>query len=532
MTSINHISAISATSATHLNLKLTTSETIFTNNFNKIYEKFNIKKAKYHGKFIQNIRNNVPEALQLDISANFDKLAKIESDINSLITPKNNLEKEAYNELLFTQKSLSCINFIPYFLALWSIFRIWIIPGISFLIPVFTIILPFFIVKFVFNTNINMNNYMGILSQLTKKAGMSIANSSLSSNISFSLPSLLTVGMTLIQGFIQPYWSWKHLCSINEIVENKEDILDTFRSLYIDIYTKLQGVGIKITRCLIPDKYDKKQALAFILNNPKYLEMMLYKLASFEILFRLAVHRHVCIVTWGCRGLLLKQAYDYNISEQKRVPIDITLDQTGGHHVILTGPNKGGKSTVLRAINYSVQLAHIYGCSFAEYAEMTPLYRLYTCLSADDLPGKKSRFEREIDFAHETLRRPGSSSAPSLILIDELFHSTNPPDAKTVSEYYTGILWKTPATMSIISTHIFELAEKSPVSVQKLCCPGELQGDPLAGKQRIHYRYGLEKGINKVSSVFELWGGTLASPGLSEGHTHQPSGLNRPEGVY
>jgi hypothetical protein len=379
-----------------------------------------------------------------------------------------------------------------------------------------------------FNTNININNYMGILSQLTRKAGATIATSSLSSNISFSLPSLITVGMTLIQGFIQPYWTWKHLCSINDIVVQKEDVLDRFRSLYMKLHMELQGVGIKIMPSLIPDHYDKKQALAFILNNPKYLEMMLYKLASFEILFRLATHRHICIVTWGCRGkdqrkraeekaeeeqrgianfLLLKQAYDYNIPEQKRVLFDITLDDTEGHHVILTGPNKGGKSTVLRAINYSVQLAHIYGCSFAEYAEMTPLHRIYTCLSADDLPGKKSRFEREIDFAHETLRRSQSSSAqvPSLILIDELFHSTNPPDAKTVSECYTELLWKTPATMSIISTHIFELAENSPITVQKLCCPGELQVDPLTGKQVVHYRYGLEKGINKVSSVFELW---------------------------
>jgi len=120
----------------------------------------------------------------------------------------------------------------------------------------------------------------------------------------------------------------------------------------------------------------------------------------------------------------------------------------------------------------------------------------YACLTAEDLPGKKSRFEREIEFTAATLHPPPGHS---LVLLDELYHSTNPPDAALACVHYTSQLWKAEQTLSVISTHLFDFVEQAPPSVQRLCCPAAVRED-----QSIAYTYQLKEGVCRVSSVNEL----------------------------
>jgi DNA mismatch repair ATPase MutS len=135
-------------------------------------------------------------------------------------------------------------------------------------------------------------------------------------------------------------------------------------------------------------------------------------------------------------------------------------------------------------------LAHTYGCALG-YVQLTPFQRLHICLTPDDLPGSKSRFEREIEFTAETLKPTG----PTMVLIDELYHSTNPPDALRSCEIYCKQLWKKLNVVSIISTHLFEFVENATNSIQRLCCPAtDVNG-------RVQFEYGLKEGICKVSSV-------------------------------
>ena len=128
---------------------------------------------------------------------------------------------------------------------------------------------------------------------------------------------------------------------------------------------------------------------------------------------------------------------------------------------------------------------------------MTPFHTLFVCLTPEDLPGEKSRFEREIEFTASTLALPSSST--SLVLLDELYHSTNPPDAEQACRLYTEQLWARPGTLSVISTHLFEFVEKAPASIQRLCCPATLAADGS-----LTYTYRLESGLSRISSVGEL----------------------------
>jgi DNA mismatch repair ATPase MutS len=105
-------------------------------------------------------------------------------------------------------------------------------------------------------------------------------------------------------------------------------------------------------------------------------------------------------------------------------------------------------------------------------------------------------FESEVYFAGSLLRR---KTGPGLILFDELFHSTNPPDGMRTAILFLQSLWKRPHIASVVSTHVFSLVEKAPKQIQRLCVPAEKQGEEFV------FSYKLQSGICKVSSVERIW---------------------------
>ena len=65
------------------------------------------------------------------------------------------------------------------------------------------------------------------------------------------------------------------------------------------------------------------------------------------------------------------------------IPNDVDLED-GGKCILLTGPNMGGKSTILRQIGLLAILAH-YGCPVpAESMQISPIDRIFTRLGASD----------------------------------------------------------------------------------------------------------------------------------------------------
>jgi energy-coupling factor transporter ATP-binding protein EcfA2 len=310
--------------------------------------------------------------------------------------------------------------------------------------------------------------------------------------------------LTIVQGIVQPYWTYKHLRSIDGIILEHGTLLIQFREKYMCLESKLADKGITFFRCPIPVLSTERVAMAYMLTQSFSFKMALKYIGSFEVLFRLSATPGLFPVQWVSSKtpvFRLRDTFDYQVSTEKRKVLSVAFDSKKGQHALLTGPNKGGKSTALRAIAMSALLAHTYGCAFGHLTS-TPFSTIHVCLKPDDLPGSKSRFEREIEFTANTLREKGHA----LVLIDELYHSTNPPDALRSCEIYSTELWKHPRLISIISTHLFDWVHQSPSSVQRLCCPAE-KGE----KGHIQFSYELVPGVCTVSSVDSL----LCSNGFS-----------------
>jgi DNA mismatch repair ATPase MutS len=130
---------------------------------------------------------------------------------------------------------------------------------------------------------------------------------------------------------------------------------------------------------------------------------------------------------------------------------------------------------------------------------MTPVEWVISSLRLEDRPGQQSLFEREVSVAGEIVKRIREGKSRGWVIIDELFHTTNPPDAATASQIFLSQLWNSNLTTSIVSTHLFSHAETAPPHIQRLCV------DSAVGDHgRIDYKYKVVSGINKMSSVNEL----------------------------
>jgi hypothetical protein len=431
----------------------------------------------------------------------FSELQTLEPEIAALVTKASDLETEAFNELLFLKEWSAPLNFIPLLLTLWSLIRVYIFPGMALLMPLMMLVLPFLLVRFVFHVPLTVGRYFHMITAMFSGQMESLFNPDIAPQpFKFDILALAKHGVivaTVVQSFLQPYWAFQHLSAIDGIIHTKASVLQRFQELYAEIEYILGAKGFKMRKNpFAKDMEDSRQLVAEAQLHPAYLKLALKNLGSLEVLVQAASTPGLVPVSWLPNTepvFQLTGGYDYRVGTT-RIPFNIRLDGQQGHS-LLTGPNRGGKSTTLRAILTSCALAHTYGFAFAEQASMTPFKRLYICLTPEDLPGKKSRFEREIEFTAETLKESGRS----LVLLDELYHSTNPPDAAQACTLYTERLWAKPNTLSIISTHLFDFVEKAPKAVQRLCCPATEQKDGS-----IRYSYQLSPGISKVSSVKEL----------------------------
>ena len=128
----------------------------------------------------------------------------------------------------------------------------------------------------------------------------------------------------------------------------------------------------------------------------------------------------------------------------------------GQHHALLTGPNAGGKSTLMKATLATVLMAQtltIAPCSVS--CHMTPFTYISSHINVPDSAGRESLFEAEMYRAKRNLDKlaglaPGKRA---LIVMDEIFSSTNPVEGIAGAYAVARRLASTPGTLAIISTH-------------------------------------------------------------------------------
>lgn len=177
------------------------------------------------------------------------------------------------------------------------------------------------------------------------------------------------------------------------------------------------------------------------------------------------------------------------------VPNDVNI---GGYRnacfMLLTGPNMGGKSTLLRQVCLAVILAQLGADVPAKEFEFSPVDRVFVRMGAKDhIMAGQSTFLVEL---LETASMLSSATRNSLVVLDELGRGTATSDGQAIAHAVLEHLAHETGCRGMFSTHYHHLAT-------------DYESDPAVGLYHMACKVGTQVGgLEEVTFLYKLAQGT------------------------
>lgn len=420
------------------------------------------------------------------------------------------IESEGYAQVLFQGTPWSAMNYVPFALVVLSIYKSYIVPAISLMLPLLSWILPYILLRVMYNIPIEFADYTSLLWRMWNGQAIPTTPEELMNpppepqkDAVTRIKQLVQNGWTLFtlgQTLWQPIQQSMHFMTLDKgcVLHGSQVIrLKENAQFLLDHWSSWLPNWCKDWIPLCPS--DERQAFAFVLDTPFWMPHIFRALGRFDVLYSLAIRNDVVPVSFVDAKkplLMLRDFGDPCIEPSKRVLSSLSLGGKAPQHSIVTGPNRGGKSSCMRGALLNIILGHSFGAVMAAKGQMSYISWIADGMRLDDRPGTLSMFEREVSFASSVLQKRTGSG---FVVYDELFHSTNPPDAIRTSEVFCSSFWKKTNCISILSTHVYSLAKSAPPeTVKRLCVEAKMEDKGLV------MSYKLKQGICELSSVDSL----------------------------
>ena len=185
------------------------------------------------------------------------------------------------------------------------------------------------------------------------------------------------------------------------------------------------------------------------------------------------------------------------VSEENSFAEDNATSDDESSVLLLSGPNMGGKSTLLRQTCLISILAQIGSYVPAERCALTPVDRIFTRLGASDriLCGQSTFF---VELA-ETSAAVRGATRRSLVIMDELGRGTSTFDGTAIASATVNHLVEKNKCLSLFATHYHSLLEdwKNETSIKlghMECIVEEDDNDDAEKKHNITFLYTLGDG--------------------------------------
>lgn len=144
--------------------------------------------------------------------------------------------------------------------------------------------------------------------------------------------------------------------------------------------------------------------------------------------------------------------------DEKKVVFNSLALGTDDHagNMIITGPNAGGKSTVLKAIAIDLLMAQSFGIAPASAMKFTPFSKITSYMNVrDDIAAGNSLFKAQVLRAQELFEFVQSldNNKFCFVIIDEMFNGTSPREAEASAYSVAKNLGQHANAMCAIATH-------------------------------------------------------------------------------
>lgn len=241
--------------------------------------------------------------------------------------------------------------------------------------------------------------------------------------------------------------------------------------------------------------------------------MAVHKIAILDVLISLAEYAHsgdMCIpeIHDANKGgeifIDIKDGKHPCILSDNFIPNDTLIAKDGSASVIiLTGPNMGGKSTLMRQVGLLTIMAQI-GCHVpASSCHLTLVDRIFTRLGAnDDILAGQSTFLVELTETAAILQH---ASPYSLVLLDELGRGTSTYDGTAIAASVVNELTKLKCR-TLFSTHYHSLVEdyksNPDITLVHMACMVETEEEEEVSQETVTFLYKLSEGACPKSYGF------------------------------
>ncbi len=432
--------------------------------------------------------------------------------VDELESPLDPRIQESYEQIYWGTGSMGApLNAMRYIIPVLVFWKTLVLPSLAVLVPLMALVVPFFLLRFLHGSNISAAEYMEhlrkvVLQQITIPTVLRAKHSG--DFVGYALESgfIALTAATYVSGIWSQVTAAMHLRSIALGIRDKGDaiagllgrfvgILDSLHSLPDRLQTALRpfllrGESVRADLSEVPTEGGFR-TYGYLWNHRDCLVGLKAWIGELDAMLGIVGVSDICFPRFEGEGLIIDHVYHPGLDSCA----PNTVSWIYAKHAILTGPNRGGKSTLCRAIGVSVVCAQTWGFAFAKSMIFAPFDRLETALHPADTLGEMSLFEAEIEFAKDVLAIEGRA----FVMMDEIFHSTNARDGLAASRVFLKQLYAKAGVISLISTHYKELPAEFDGVARAWAMEAEEGTDGL-----LKYSYRMVEGISDKSSVMEI----------------------------
>lgn len=493
-------------------------------------------------KSLQTLRSKLRETNK-NLEQQLDTLRQCESSLAWFYDPesgklKNDPDQSIYKLVYFNNIISQIFNNSSYLLTAQNLYKIICCPLIGILTPVLYFIVPYLVLKIKLNVPITFVQYLKMM------VGVLFASSSfIMGAASFTLVKYVSCGLSLLfyfQGLFNSIEIAKLSHKVSSIIYTNTRNFQNFLTIAQDLITQYWSdditKGFIDSHCceISPNvasliqswaqeiSYD--QTIRFSLLRNFGNELATYKMMNRDVFKPILRQIYVLDALISIVSNTLQKTNPFSFVKYltsntpmlriSNVVHPCLLHSTpntihiGKNHRIslITGPNAGGKSTLMKAIMTNIILAQSICISSCTTCSFTPFTFIHSQMNIPDCKGKESLFQAEMNrckYAIDLIKtlKPRQYA---FIGLDEVFNSTNPVEGIAGAYAILAKLGNSDNVAGIVTTHftyLTKLARRHPL---KAFSNFKMNVNTTVNKHCIDFPYILTPGISRQYIALDL----------------------------
>lgn len=408
-------------------------------------------------------------------------------------------------------------------------------PIFSLAMPIFFLILPLLIIK-IRGLPISIDKYIELLKMVSKKHKLGqLFNLSEASfeRITYVLLSIVFYFIQVYQNIMSCRKFFFNMKKIHEQLFITRDYLkSTLKNMEI---LKTQCIGFKTYEpflenmnrhekmCkLVMNEYNKitppkfgikkftkvghvMKCFYYLYNNANMHETLEYSFGLNGYIDNLngmrtnVVLKTMNMCTYKQKKTKFTKAFFPSLVNENPVKNTYTLDK----HLIITGPNAAGKTTLLKTTIFNIILSQQVGYGFYKKANIIPYDMVHCYINIPDTSARDSLFQAEAKRCKDILNKIDSANAKKLrhfCVFDELYSGTNPYEAVSSAYAFLNYLNKYDNVNFVLTTHFLDLCRR--LDKEKGIHNYHMKIENV--DDDFKYTYQLEKGISYIKGGIKV----------------------------